>query len=48
MSLLKSLPTHGVIPAEAGIQVRGQPHASSLRIVFSMDSGQRRNDTVIV
>ena len=48
MSLLKPIPTHHVIPAQAGIQVRNAPHTSSLRMTFSMDSGLRRNDTVIV
>ena len=37
----------GVIPAEAGIHVRGDPHPSSAGIAFSMDSGLRRNDIVI-
>jgi hypothetical protein len=39
-------PTHGVIPAQAGIQVRGGPQPSSAGMAFSMDSGLRRNDTV--
>ena len=42
------LPTHGVIPAEAGIHVRGASRISSAGIAFSMDSGLRRNDTVRV
>ncbi|HWU19517.1 MAG TPA: hypothetical protein VN155_17705, partial [Devosia sp.] len=37
---------HGVIPAEAGIHVRGDPQTSSAGMAFSMDSGLRRNDIV--
>ena len=44
--LLKAILTHGFIPAQAGIQVRGDQHTSSPGTAFSMDSGLRQNDTV--
>ena len=43
-----TLATHGVIPAQAGIHVRGQPQTSSVWQSHRMDSGLRRNDTVNV
>src|SRR5215217_1401954 len=36
--------THRVIPAQAGIHVRGPPQTSRSRITHRMDSGLRRND----
>ena len=45
---LLCIPTHGVIPAQDGIQVRDAQHASGVRVAFSMDSGLRRNDAEIV
>ncbi|UXN74191.1 hypothetical protein N8D56_02605 [Devosia sp. A8/3-2] len=43
----RSNPIHGVIPAEAGIHVRGAPHPSNAGMTFRMDSGLRRNDTTV-
>ena len=37
-------PHHQVIPAQAGIHVRGPPQTSRSRITHRMDSGLRRND----
>ncbi len=44
--MLGAISTHGVIPAQAGIQVLGDQHTSSAGMAFSMDSGLRRNDPV--
>jgi hypothetical protein len=41
-----SPPTHGVIPAQAGIHAEDYPGAGYQRITTDMDSGLRRNDTV--
>jgi hypothetical protein len=45
-ALLRSRRAHNVIPAQAGIQVRGASQTSSAGRTFSMDSGLRRNDPV--